>query len=479
MSEPCDLSAVEALEQIHSRQLSPVELFESCVHRIEAVNGTLNAVVASDLDAGIAHARETEQKLISGKPIGLLGGLPTGIKDLEETANLRTTFGSLLYKDFVPDTDDRLSACIRADGGNIFCKTNTPEFGAGGNTVNRVYGATGNPFNPDLTCAGSSGGTAVALATGMMPVATGSDYGGSLRTPAAFCGITGFRPSPGVVPGVAGGGALTPFPVLGPMGRTVADTHLLLRSQAGFDRRDPFSASDKAIAPDLVAEDLGSIRAAWSVDLDCCPVDAKIREVFLSRVALLKGAFKQCDERAPGMDNVHEVFEVLRGLGFVGAHADRLKNHRDLLGPNVIDNTERGLKLSAEQIAQAYTHQSDIYRDTLEFFNEVDVLICPAAAVSPFPHSQLTVTEINGETMPTYMRWLALSYVPTTAMCCSCVIPCGLDHAGMPFGIQIVGPCGGDNLVLAVAAGIESLLAADETSRRPVADIAALSAKAR
>ncbi|OED38704.1 hypothetical protein AB833_18625 [Chromatiales bacterium (ex Bugula neritina AB1)] len=477
MSDPCDLTAVEALEQIRARQLSPVELFESCVERIDAINGTVNAVVAIDLEGGREHARRTEKTLQQGGDIGLLGGLPTGIKDLEATAGLRTTWGSLLFKDDIPEQDDQMVADIRSDGGNIFCKTNTPEFGAGGNTVNRVYGATGNPFNPELTCAGSSGGTAVALATGMMPVATGSDYGGSLRTPAAFCGITGFRPSPGTVPSVHAGSALTPFPVLGPMGRTVADAHLLLRSQAGFDSRDPFSSSDKTIPSTLESDDLGSLRVAWSADLGCCPIDSGIKATFLSRMNRLKSAFKECDESAPPMDNVHSVFEVLRGLNYVGAHAERLKENRDLLGPNVIDNTERGLLLTAEQIAHAYTQHAEIYRNTLSFFKDVDLLICPAAAVSPFPHSQLTVTEINGEKMPTYMRWLALSYVPTTTMCCICVLPCGLDDSGMPFGIQVIGPIGSDARVLAAASSIEQFFAADESTRRPLPDIKMLSGK--
>lgn len=474
MTEPCDLSAVDAAAEIASKELSPVELFQSCLQRINTVNTVLNAVVAIDEQTGLANAKAAEKKIMNGGATGLLCGLPVGIKDLEATAGLRTTWGSMVYEHEIPTEDDKMVADIKAAGGNVFCKTNTPEFGAGGNTKNKVYGPTGNPFDPLKTCAGSSGGTAVALATNMMPVATGSDYGGSLRTPAAFCGITGFRPSPGVVPGVHSGVALSPFPVLGPMGRTVADTHLLLRVQSGFDRRDPFSNASLQIQDDLLPTDLDSVRAAWSADLGCCPVDNKIRELFTSRVSVFGSEFKECDERSPELKNVHNVFEVLRGLNFVAGHAERLRDHRELLGPNVIDNTERGLALTVTEIAEAFSQQSVLYRDTIDFFDNVDVLICPAASVSPFPHSELTVREINGEKMPTYMRWLALSYAPTTTLCCSCVLPCGLDHEGMPFGIQVIGPNGSDSKVLNIAASLEKVLAGNEITSRPLPSLTAL-----
>lgn len=474
MTEPCELSAVNALASIRSGELSPLELYQSCMKRIELVNPTLNAIVAIDPDAGLACAQATIKRINDGSTSGILQGLPVGIKDLEATKGLRTTWGSKVFEHEVPQEDDFIVANIRRHGGNIFCKTNTPEFGAGGNTVNRVYGATSNPFNVTKTCAGSSGGTAVALATGMLPLATGSDYGGSLRTPASFCGIVGFRPSPGVVPGTGSLIALSPFAVLGPMGRSVADAHLLLKSQACFDRRDPFSTSSQQIPDELPQQDLSELRVSWSVDFGCCPVDNNIEAIFRKRIAAIASNFAHCDERDPSMDNVHNVFETLRGIYFVAAHEDKLRDKRSILGPNVIDNTERGLAYTASDIAQAFNQQSVLYRDTLEYFNDTDILLAPAAAVSPFPHSQLTVTEINGQPMPSYMRWLALSYVPTTTMCCSCVIPCGLDHNAMPFGIQVIGPKDSDAKVLAVAASLESVLAADQETARPLPDITAL-----
>ena len=296
MTEPCDLTAVEALDHIQRRQLSPLELFDSCVSRIDAANPALNAVVAMDVDLGRENAQQMTRRVAKGDALGLLGGLPVGIKDLESTKGLRTTWGSLEFKDHVPDEDDKLAADIKRHDGNVFCKTNTPEFGAGGNTVNKVYGATCNPFDTAKTCAGSSGGTAVALATGMVPVATGSDYGGSLRTPAAFNGIVGFRPSPGVVPNVHSGVALSPFAVLGPMGRCVADVHLQLRATAGFDARDPFSRESSVPGESLASAQLDTLRVAWSEDFGCCPVDQDIRKIFGRRIAAIRSNFAVCEE---------------------------------------------------------------------------------------------------------------------------------------------------------------------------------------
>ncbi len=473
--ELCDLSAVEALKQLKAREISAVELFDSCVKRIEAVNPSVNAIVASDFDAGRAQASRIDAKL-GKQQSGMLAGLPVAIKDLEATQGLTTAYGSLEYKDHVPDYSDPMVAAVATVDGNIFCKTNVPEFGAGGNTVNLVYGATCNPFNRQKTCAGSSGGAAVALATGMVPLATGSDYGGSLRTPAGFCGVTGFRPSPGVAAYAHNGVGLNPFVVLGPMGRTVADVHLLLRAQASFDQRDPFSPAVSAIPDTLEPTDLSTITAAWSVDLGCCDVDQQIADVFTSRMQNVKSVFKQCDNGHPDFENIHNTFEVLRGVFFVAGHQERLKNNRQLLGQNVIDNTERGLNLTASEIGQAFVQQSIIYRQALEFFasTNADVLICPAASVSPFEHSQLAVTEINGTPMQTYMQWLALAYAPTMALCCSCVIPCGLDHKGLPYGVQLVGPRGSDAKLLGIAASLEQHFSKDVVTARPLPDLTAL-----
>ncbi|MCH6586773.1 MAG: amidase, partial [Proteobacteria bacterium] len=284
MTELCDLGAVALRRMIGAKEISPVELLDACIARTEAVDPAVNAMVTRDFERARETAKAAEQAVVAGDALGALHGLPIGIKDLNATEGLRTTQGSLLYEHNVPAADERVVAAVRAAGAVVFGKTNTPEFGAGANTRNRVFGATGNPFDPTLTPAGSSGGSAVALATGMVPLATGSDFGGSLRTPAGFCGVVGFRPTPGTVPNETRAVGLTPLSVQGPMGRSVADAALLLSAQVDDDRRDPFARPvDPALqrAPGTV--DLSRLRVAVSEDLGCAPVDDGIRAVFRSR----------------------------------------------------------------------------------------------------------------------------------------------------------------------------------------------------
>jgi len=475
MPDLCDLGAVELRRLVGTKRVSPVEILESCIARIEAVNPALNAVVATDFPRARAEAEAAEAAVGTGDDLGPLHGLPVGIKDLESTAGLRTTFGSLLYKDHVPAKDDRLVAAVRAAGGIVIGKTNTPEFGAGANTRNKVYGATGNPFDPALTCGGSSGGSAVALATGMAPLATGSDFGGSLRTPAGFCGVVGFRPTPGTVPDETRVVGLSPFAVLGPMGRDVADAALLLSALIDDDARDPYThALDPALEEAPGPCDLSALRIAFSEDLGCAPVAEEIRAVFRARTARLMPLFARAEHRDPALGPVHEVFEILRGVNFLAAHKERVEKHRDLLGPNVIDNTMRALAHSAADVAWAHAEQTKLCRRFLRLFEEVDVLVCPACAVSPFPHEELAVREIDGQAMETYMRWLAITYGITMTTHPVAVIPCGVDGRGLPFGLQIVGPHGGDAYVLRVAHALEQAMAGEPELARPLPDLARL-----
>jgi amidase len=478
MTDACDLSALEARRLIGTRKLSPVELLDSCMKRIAATNPAINAFVAMDEERARDDARLAEEWVTSGETLGPLHGLPIGVKDLQATEGLRTTWGSLIYKDHVPTEDETSVANVRAAGGIILGKTNTPEFGAGANTTNRVYGPTGNPFDPKLTSAGSSGGSAAALALGQVPLATGSDYGGSLRTPAGYCGIVGFRPSPGVVPSVDKAAGLFPWGVTGPMARTVADAHMLLKAQLDVDVRDPFSSADNFEIPEqLTGADLSSLRIAVSPDLGCAPVDKAIANVFAARVKSFSDVFREVEDQAPDFSGIHDIFEVHRGLAFVAQHSERLAKQRDLLDRNVIDNTERGLVYSLADVAKAHVEQTKLFKRVLGFFEEFDILICPAASVTPFPHKQLFVETINGKAMPTYMRWLAIAYAPTMAMCCVAVIPCGVDHKGMPFGIQIIGPKGADAQVLEVAHALERVLAGNAETARPIPDLRKLKAK--
>ncbi|RAI00553.1 hypothetical protein DLJ53_14920 [Acuticoccus sediminis] len=474
MSEPADLDATEARRLIGAKALSPVELMESCLARIARLNPTLNAIVALDADAAMNGAKAAEQAVMDGRPLGRLHGLPTAIKDNRDVKGMVTSHGSLLYADNVAAEDEPGVARLRAEGAVVFAKTNLPEFAAGANTTNRLFGPTGNPFDPTKTSAGSSGGSAAALAVGMVPVATGSDYGGSLRTPASFCGITGFRPSMGLVPAPEMAAYLSPWGVNGPMGRTVADSVLLMSAQAGYDPRDPYSHAADGIEAAIPAADLSSVRLATSVDFDLAPVAKEIRGVFDARVGSLASAGLNVETATPDFGPAHEIFEITRGIAFLVAHHERVQKHRDQLDRNVIDNTERGLTFTTADVAWAQREQAALYRRFVAFFERYDALIAPAASVSPFPHSQLFVEEIDGEAMPTYMRWLALSYIPTMGFACAAAIPAGKDGHGMPFGLQVIGPRGADRKILAIAAAIEAQFAADPVTARPLPDLAAL-----
>jgi amidase len=471
MTEPCHLSAVEARRLIGQKKLSPVELMDSCLKRIEAVNPAVNAVVAIDPKRALADARDAEKLLMNGGYLDVLHGLPVGIKDLNSVEGLRSTWGSLIFKDHIPEADDPMVSSVRVSGGIPFCKTNVPEFGAGGNTTNAVYGTTCNPFDTRLTSSGSSGGTAVALALDMMPLATGSDYGGSCRTPAGFCGVTGMRTSPGLIPSPDKTAGLIPWGVQGPMARTVEDAYLLLRAMITMDRNDPFSSSDGLDWPEqLVPADLAGIRMAFTPDFGQAPIDTMIRRVFLERSKVFGAACLDASEATPDFSGVHEIFEVHRGLAYVAGHQEKLAKHRKLLGRNVIDDTERGLKLTASEIGRGFVEQHALAKRFRSFFADYDVLIAPAAAVSPFPHEQLFVETINGETMPTYMRWLAINYAPTMALCCAVAIPCGRDDHGLPFGIQVIGPRGHDRRVLEVSLALQQVLAGNDATARPIPD---------
>jgi len=475
MQEVLTLPATQLSFMLRTKQLSSSELVEASIQRIEALNPILNAVVTDNFAAARKAAKKADKAIKDGDELGLLHGLPIGVKDLEVTKDLRTTFGSLLFAENIPDRDQSSVAALHREGGIIIGKTNTPEFGAGGNTRNRLFGATCNPFDPDKTSGGSSGGTAVGLATGMMALATGSDYGGSVRTPAGFCGVAGFRPSPGVIPAEDRPVSLSPFSVLGPMARNVTDLDLLLRAQMGADRRDPFSVSmNYDLEWPIEPADLSSLVLMLSDDLDGAPLSAAYRRLFHEKTAILQKQCAHAQTGHPDFTDADNAFEVLRGVNFIAAHIEKLRQHRDQLGPFVIDNVERGLKYDAEDVARAHLQQSKIARNWLALFDEVDAVIAPACSVPPFPHENGTVTEIDGQPLDTYMSWLALTYRPTMAMACVAAIPCGRDENGLPFGLQVLGPAGSDRKILNIALALEQLFAQNPDTSRPLPDIAGL-----
>jgi Asp-tRNA(Asn)/Glu-tRNA(Gln) amidotransferase A subunit family amidase len=463
----CDLSAVELRRRIAARDISPVELLADCHRRIDAVNPVLNAVVAEDRDAAMAAAQAAEQAVLHGAPLGPLHGLPLGIKDLNETAGLRTTFGSPLYADHVPQQDADFVAALRAAGAVIAAKTNTPEFGAGANTTNAVYGATGNPFLPQRTCGGSSGGSAVALATGMLPLASGSDLGGSLRTPAAYCGVVGMRPTPGLVPTVRKEMTWSPLWTEGPMARSVADIALFLEALAGSDARDPLSGF--ARGSDFVGlrpAALQGLRFAVSEDLGFAPVSSQVRALFRDRVARLSKVVA-CEPADPPLAGADRCFEVLRAVGFLGRSRELVEKHPDKVGPNVTANVKLGLTFSATDVAEAQAAQTRLYHAFLGFMADYDALVCPVASVQPFDKTQLFPQQIDGRPLATYISWIAITYGLTLAAHPVLVLPCGCDDEGLPFGLQIVGRRGRDAELLSLGLALEEALAGSPATRRP------------
>ncbi len=483
MTEPCDLTAVEARRLIGVRRLAPSELLASCISRIEAVDHAVNAIPARDFDRARRTAKQADDAVMRGAELPALHGLPIGIKDLEDTGGLVTTHGSLIFKDNIPANDERIVAAARAAGAIVVGKTNTPEFGAGANTRNAVYGVTANPFDVTKSCAGSSGGSAVALATGMVPICTGSDTGGSLRNPASFNGIVGFRPSPGLVPYGKRPLGWSNLPVQGPMARTVADTCLLLGAIASDDVSDPLAYSvrgrtirDAASFYPPAFIDLSRLRVALTPDFGFAPTERHIQEVFAEKTGLFRHVFAHAEDASPDCTGTNEAFEVLRSLSFLAAHADKVRDRAQDVGPNVRANVAEGQGYTAANVADAMVAQTRIYQRWQSFFQHHDVILTPSITISPRPWRELYPSEIDGRPTRTYFHWLALAYAVTLTGHPAISLPLGTDRHGMPFGLQIVGPRGGDALVLAVAHALETLLAGDVRTARPVPDLARLRA---
>ena len=468
-------SAVTLRRRIGSKEISPVELTDACIERIERINPAVNAITATCYERARAEARDAERAALRGEPLGLLHGLPTGIKDLEETAGLLTTFGSPLYRDFVPQRDGAMVALVRAAGAIVVGKTNVPEFGAGANSRNVVWGATGNPFDPTRNAGGSSGGSAVALACDMLPVCTGSDTGGSLRIPAAKCGVVGFRPSPGLVPVERRALGWTPISVVGPLGRDVADTCLLMAAQAAMDDCDPLSYPVDALqfaVPE--PRDLGSLRVAYTEDFGTSPVSAAIREVFRGRIQAMRHLFRSCDQHAFDFREADRCFDVIRAANFVARYRAAYEKDPASLGPNVRANYELGAGMTLADMAWAHAEQTRIFRRFQRTFDDYDLVLAPTTPVSPFPWTQLYPPAIDGKPLRNYYHWLSLTYVITLVTNPAIALPCGVDHESMPFGLQVVGPFRGDRALLGAAHAMEQAFSSIAALRRPRPDLARL-----
>ena len=471
-TEPCDLSATSARALIGRRALSPVELMESCIARTLAVDPAVNAIPARDFDRARASAAQAEAAVMTGDALPPLHGLPIAVKDTHRAAGLPFTQGSVIFRDFVPEDDERLVAAVREAGAIVFGKTNTPEFAAGANTRNAVYGATGNPFDPTRSAAGSSGGSAVTLACGMTPLATGSDTGGSLRNPAAFCGVVGFRPTPGLVASAKRGLGWSVLSTDGPMARNVPDLCLLMAAMASDDARDPLATGVPFAMPGPV--DLSALRVALTPDFGFAPTERVVAKAFAEKTGLIRHVFAKAEDTTPDCSDADETFAILRALNFLANHLEKVRTRPDDVGPNVHANVAEGLGYTAEDVSRALVRQTQMYRQWQEFFTRYDVVLAPSITISPRPWSELYPAKIDDRVMKSYFQWLGLAFPATLVGHPSVSLPVGLDANGLPFGLQVIGRRGGDGHVLAVAAALEQAFAGNPLTARPVPDLARL-----
>lgn len=447
--------AGEIARAVSAREISPVEVVEAALRRVEERNPRINAVVTLNPRA-VDDARDLERRLGRGEPAGLLAGVPVGIKDVTQVAGLRTTFGSPLYRDHVPDEDALVVQRLRAAGAIVLGKTNTPEFAAGGNTWNDVFGRTRNPWNPERSAGGSTGGGAAALATGMIALAEGTDLGGSLRIPASFCGVVGLRPSPGLVPTHPSDWAWDSLQVTGPMARSAEDVALMLQAVAGAS---PYSPLRQPTAgrdfPGAVRRGpRKNLRIAYCADIAGIGIDPAIEAVCRRASLALAGQGTEVEIVALDLSEGRDAFLALRGLWFVTWMQDRL-DQLDRLGVNVRNNTRAGLGAGVPELGRAEAVRGRMWHRFRTFFERYDYLLTPTMAVSPFPVEQNYPETVAGRPMQTYVDWIAPTFVLSLTGLPVASVPCGRDAEGMPVGLQIVGRPEGEEEVLALAAALQ------------------------
>jgi len=450
-------TACAVVDKLKSGEVTPLDLLDALEARINSVDDKVNALPTLCFDRARAHAKALMQKPVGER--GLLAGLPVPIKDLTEVAGVRTTQGSPIYKDHIPATSDLLVTHLEANGGVIYAKSNTPEFGAGANTFNEVFGATRNPYDTSRSAAGSSGGAAAALATGTAWLAHGSDLGGSLRNPASFCGIVGLRPSVGRVAHTPKFAVDNTTGVQGPMARNVEDLALMLDAMSGEYAADPLSLPAPAISF-LSAARSGAKpkRVAYSADFGITPVDPEVAAITRKAAQRFADAGAIVEEAHPDLSEAHECFHVLRALSFAMSKTELLRTKRDLLKPEVIWNIEAGLRLTVDQIARAQAQRLAMTERTLAFFDTYDLLLSPATIVAPFPVENRYVAECGGKTFSNYIEWLAIAYAITLTCAPALSLPCGFTASGLPVGLQIVAPPRAEARLLAGAKVLEDIL---------------------
>lgn len=450
-------SALDVVSLLKTGAISPLDVIYAMEARINEVDGAVNALPTTAFDRARKHAEALMQKPLDER--GILAGLPVVIKDLTPVEGVRSTLGSPIYADHIPDQSGFVVTTLEAAGGVIAAKSNTPEFGAGANTFNTVFGATLNPWNTALSAAGSSGGSAVALATGMAWLAHGTDLGGSLRNPASFNGIVGMRPSPGRVACGPGSDPFNTLGVEGPMARNVTDLALFLDAMAVTDWRSPISLETPPRAfVDHALEARMPKRVAFSMDLGITPVDPSVRAVMDQAMASIADAGVEVIHDHPDFSEAHDAFQVLRAHGFASSLHELYTDHRDQLKPEVVWNIEKGLALGGAEIARAERLRGALFDRAALFMQGVDLLLTPATIVPPYPVEERYVTECDGIGFETYIDWLAIAYAITLTGLPALSLPAGFTPSGLPCGLQCIGATRGEADLLSHAAALEAIL---------------------
>jgi amidase len=465
--ELCFRPATELAALVRTREVSARELLDAHLDRIDRLNPSLNAIVTLDFEGARAAADAADAALAAGDAVGPLHGLPVAHKDTHATGGMRTTWGSPLHASTVPARDELVVARLRAAGAIRVGKTNVPEFAAGSHTVNPVFGATHNPYRHGLSAGGSSGGAAAALAAGLVPLAEGSDMGGSLRNPAAFCNVVGLRPTPGRVPTWPAPMAWSTLSVQGPLGRTVADVALQLSAVAGPDRRVPIAlADDPAGFAAPLPESLDGLRVAWAPDLGGrVTVDPEITAVLAPAVAVFESLGAVVEEACPNLDGADEVFGTLRAWLFDAAFSDLARRSPDKLKASIRWNAEQGAKLTGADLARAEQRHTALYERVVGFFDRYDVLLAPTTQVLPFPVEVEYPTEIAGVPQENYLEWMRSCTVISATGCPALSVPGGFTTDGLPVGLQVVAAPRADRLLLEVGHAFEQATRFGE--RRP------------
>lgn len=453
-------TAREVLDRLNRGDVSHGEVLEALEARIHAVDGQINALPTLCFDRARKHALAIEG-LPPGER-GVLGGLPVAIKDLSDVTGVRSTHGSRIHADHVPIRSHHIVERIEERGGIIYAKSNTPEFGAGASTFNEVFGRTRNPWNLSRSVAGSSGGSAAALVSGMAWLAQGSDMGGSLRNPASFCGCVGLRPSPGRVPNGPSSDAFDVLSQDGPMARNIGDLGLFLDAMQGADWREPYAQPDPGQSFRGWAESPAvPKRVAYSPDFGITPVDPEIRQITEAAARRFEAMGAVVEEASPDFSGAHEAFQTLRAIAFATGLEQEYREYRTLLKPDVIWNIERGLAVTGAELAEANRIRSRMTENLAKFFNDYDLLLAPATIVPPFAVEDRAVMSCNGVAFETYIDWLAIVYAVTLTSAPALSLPCGFTSDGLPVGLQMVGPLRSEGPLLSHAAALEAELALD------------------